>query len=197
MTTPVFALEEFHPSLPGFQANPYPFYDRLRQEGPVVYLKRMERYWAIGHAEVSRLFTDKTFGVEMPPDPQQAQAPMQGPYAKLTRLPPHMLVADPPTHTRLRSLVSKAFTPRTVERLRPHIEAICDRALSGAGQNGRLNIASDIAFPLPATVIAELLGVPVADQDQFRLWSNQIVLSMDAGSSTRGSSKPAPRPNWP
>lgn len=172
MSTASFSLDEFHPMMPGFEQSPYPFYERLREVGPVVWLPKLNAYWAVGHAEVGRVFSDRHFGLlpKNPPPPPPGQ------------LPPSMLFTDPPTHTRLRSLVSKAFTPRTVERLRPHIEELVDQMLTAAARDGRVDVARDIAFPLPATVIAELLGVPVQDRDQFREWSAAIIRSSDAGS---------------
>jgi cytochrome P450 len=94
----------------------------------------------------------------------------------------HLLNADPPNHTRLRKLVAKAFTPRRVAALRPRIEAITETLLdsmaaSWAAGGTRLDLIERFAFPLPVTVICELLGVPAADQDKFRGWSQAIVSS--------------------
>ena len=79
---------------------------------------------------------------------------------------------DPPRHTRLRLLVNKAFTPRTVEELAPFIRAFVDKALDAAAARGRMELMADLAFPLPATVIAEMLGVPPEDRDRFKQWSD-------------------------
>ena len=86
-----------------------------------------------------------------------------------------MLTSDPPEHTRLRRLVSKAFTPRMVEGLRPRIQEIVDRLLDAAAQNGRMDVIRDLAYPLPVIVIAEMLGVPPNHRDQFKHWSDEIV----------------------
>ena len=86
-----------------------------------------------------------------------------------------MLNADPPKHTRLRTLVSKAFTPAAVERLAPVVQQIVDEAVDAALAHGRMDIMHDLAYPLPVTVIAHMLGVPREDRDQFRKWSNEIV----------------------
>ncbi|MBJ7601382.1 MAG: cytochrome P450 [Candidatus Dormibacteraeota bacterium] len=90
-----------------------------------------------------------------------------------------MLVVDPPYHTRLRALVSRAFTPRTVERLRPRIEAFVNDALDRAESRGGLELIGDLAYPLPVTVIAEMLGVPSADWPRFRAWSRALVAALD------------------
>ena len=87
----------------------------------------------------------------------------------------HMLNKDGEDHRRLRSLVSKAFTPKVIQNMRPRIEAIAQGLLNKVEANGRMELISDFAFPLPITVIAELLGIPLDNQNQFRLWSNAFV----------------------
>jgi cytochrome P450 len=87
-----------------------------------------------------------------------------------------MLDMEPPDHTRLRRLVSKAFTPRTVEALRPRIEAIVDGLIDDFGGRGEVDLIADYAEPLPVTVIAELLGIPEADRHLLRPWSADICL---------------------
>ncbi|HLG61639.1 MAG TPA: cytochrome P450 [Ktedonosporobacter sp.] len=87
-----------------------------------------------------------------------------------------MLTSDPPDHTRLRGLVSKAFTPRMIEQLRPRIEQIADELLRAMSAQGTMDLIADFAFPLPITVICELLGIPKEDRQQFRAWSQLIVV---------------------
>jgi cytochrome P450 len=87
----------------------------------------------------------------------------------------HMLNHDGENHRRLRSLVSKAFTPKVIQNMRPRIEQIAQDLLNKVISNGRMELVSDYAFPLPITVIAELLGVPPDNQNQFRIWSNAFV----------------------
>ena len=87
----------------------------------------------------------------------------------------HMLNKDGENHRRLRSLVSKAFTPKVIQNMRPRIEAIATELLNKVESNGRMELISDYAFPLPITVIAELLGIPIDNQNQFRIWSNAFV----------------------
>jgi cytochrome P450 len=86
-----------------------------------------------------------------------------------------MLLTDPPDHTRVRALVNKAFTPRHVARLRPHIQAICDELLALVERRGRMDVMADFATQLPAIVIAELLGVPAEDRIRFKEWSNDLI----------------------
>jgi cytochrome P450 len=91
-----------------------------------------------------------------------------------------MLFRDPPDHTRLRGLVSKAFTPRTIEQMRGHIQEIVDRLLGRALAQGGMDVIEDLAYPLPVTVICEMLGVPVDDHLSIRHWSADIARSLDA-----------------
>jgi len=107
-------------------------------------------------------------------DPEQ-QAERQWVPGFLKPLEQNMLDLDDPDHRRLRALVSKAFTPRLIERLRGRIEAICRELLDAMGRRGGTELVRDYALPLPATVIAELLGIPAQDQRRFHRWSNRIV----------------------
>lgn len=86
-----------------------------------------------------------------------------------------MISVDPPDHTRLRRLVNKAFTPRVVAALEPRIRELVDGMLDGADRDGHLEVIADLAFPLPVTVIAELLGIPVEDRERFRTWSRALL----------------------
>src|SRR5581483_10094628 len=86
-----------------------------------------------------------------------------------------MLYNDPPRHTRLRGLTSKAFTPRVIESMRPHIQALVDGFFDRVQSNGRMDIIADLAYQLPVTVILELLGVPVADREKLKKWSDEFV----------------------
>jgi cytochrome P450 len=163
---------------PQTRANPLPFYARMRQEAPVVRL--MDPYFGVPVWVVSRYKA----AVELLRDPRfvkdQDKLPEDSPHRALrddsmAALNRHMLMADPPDHTRLRTLVSKAFTPRRVDALRPRITSIAERLLERVKGQGSVDLLDAFAFPLPVTVIAEMLGVPVEDQDQFRAWTNVIV----------------------
>jgi cytochrome P450 len=104
---------------------------------------------------------------------QLAQIP---PIPEVMRpLSENMLDKDPPDHERLRRLVSKAFTPRLIERMRPRVQEIADTLLDAVEDKGGMDLIDDYAFPLPITVIAELLGVPVEDRNRFREWSDAAV----------------------
>ncbi|MED2490559.1 cytochrome P450 [Bacillus thuringiensis] len=88
---------------------------------------------------------------------------------------PNMLTVDPPDHTRLRRLVSKAFTPRMIEDLRPRIQQIADELLVAVQEQGKMEIISDFAYPLPIIVISEMLGIPTTDRSQFREWTKVLM----------------------
>jgi cytochrome P450 len=90
-----------------------------------------------------------------------------------------MLFRDPPDHTRLRTLVHKAFTPRMVERLRAHIETITDELIDRAIGQGGMDVIEGLAFALPVRVIAEMLGVPTEDQDTFSRWSRDLAGTLE------------------
>jgi cytochrome P450 len=174
-------LEIASPDLasPRFKADPYPFYARLRAEAPVwrTTLPDKRTAWLVTRYEdVAGVLKDD----RLAKDTLNAQDPEQraeGPWVPgfLKPLEQNMLDLDDPDHKRLRSLVSKAFTPRLIERLRGRIEAICRELLDVMERKGRSELVRDYALPLPATVIAELLGVPAKDQRKFHRWSNRIV----------------------
>jgi cytochrome P450 len=166
-------------SSPQFKANPHPFYARLREEAPVwrTTLPDKRRAWLVTrYKDVAGVLKDDGFAK----DPLNAQDPEQRAEAPwvpsfLKPLERNMLDVDEPDHRRLRTLVSKAFTPRLIERLRGRIEAICQELLDAMERKGRAEFVRDYALPLPATVIAELLGIPAGDHRKFHRWSNRIV----------------------
>lgn len=164
---------------PRFKADPYPFYARLRAEAPVwrTRLPDKRTAWLVTRYEdVAGVLKDG----RLAKDPLNAQDPEQraeGPWVPgfLKPLEQNMLDLDDPDHKRLRALVSKAFTPRLIERLRERIEEICRELLDVMERKSRTELVRDYALPLPATVIAELLGIPAKDQRRFHRWSNRIV----------------------
>ncbi len=97
-----------------------------------------------------------------------------------------MLTTDPPDHTRLRQLVSKAFTPRMIEQLRPRIQQIADALIDAVEARGEMDLIADFALPLPITVISEMLGIPEADRHQFRTWT-QVLINSSVGADQAAS----------
>jgi cytochrome P450 len=164
---------------PSFKADPYPTYARLRSSAPVyrTALPDGRGVWLITRYEdVLAVLKDQRFVKDwraaLTPE-QLAQVP---PIPEVMKpLSQNMLDTDPPDHERLRALVSKAFTPRLIERLRPRVQAISDGLLDAVQDRGEMDLIDDYAFPLPITVIAELLGVPAEDRNNFREWSDAAV----------------------
>ena len=161
----------------GFTADPYPVYEELRARGPVhrVRLPKPaddgEAWLIVGHEEARAALAD----------PRLVKSPAKLGFSGLDEelIGTHLLIADPPHHTRLRSLVTRAFTARRVESLRPRIQRITDDLLDAMLPHGRADLVESFAFPLPLTVICELLGVPDIDRADFRRMSNEVVAPTD------------------
>ncbi|MFH8409140.1 cytochrome P450 [Streptomyces sp. NPDC018019] len=168
----------FDPWSPDFVADPYPAYAELRARGRVHWFEPSGQWLVPHHADVSALlrdrrlgrtyrhrFTDEEFGRSAPP-------PEHEPFHVLNDN--GMLDLEAPAHTRIRRLVSKAFTARTVERLRPYVEALADRLVEDLVAEGGGDLAARVAEPLPVAVIAEMLGIPEGDRPLLRPWSAAI-----------------------
>ena len=165
----------FDPFLPDFRANPFPHYRRLREAEPVH--KSPLGFWVLSrYDDCVSVLRDQRFGRE------GFEALLEAMYgtAQGERLPRSMLFQDPPDHTRLRALVSRAFTPRVVEGLRPRIQQIVDDIVDRARDARSMEVIGDLAYPLPVTVISEMLGVPAGDHASIRQWSADIARSLDA-----------------
>jgi len=172
-TGPDPSLSLYHRLDPGFLANPYPLYDRLRREDPVHWDPYLHAWVATRYADVVTVL-QRCSAARMP-------TPAQLTALNLSELNPvaqvmvrQMLFMDPPGHTRLRALAAAAFTPARVASLRAHIQEIADGLIKAALPNGRMDVISELADLLPATVTAELMGVPVADRDQLKSWSKDF-----------------------
>jgi cytochrome P450 len=166
----------FDPFLPEVIADPYPAYHRLRAADPV-HLSPLGLWLLSRYDDCVMVLRDQRFRRE---GFERVLEPIYGSLAEEDRLPRSMLFRDPPDHTRLRSLVNRAFTPRVVESMRPRIEQIVDRLLDRVQGSGGMEVIADLAYPLPVTVISEMLGVPEADRDAIRQWSADVARSLDA-----------------
>jgi pimeloyl-[acyl-carrier protein] synthase len=155
---------------PEVLADPYPLYHRLRNEDPVHWDPFLHAWVVTRYEEVVRVLqefsADRTFTPQQLGEMGLSQL---GPIAEV--MVKQMLFMDPPAHTRLRGLCSQAFTPRRVEMLRSRIQGIAERLLDSMLPAGRMDVVRDFAAPLPATVTAELLGVPPSDHVQLKVWS--------------------------
>jgi len=174
---------------PGHKANPYPFYARLRAESPVhrVTLPDKQAAWLVTrYADVAaalkdeRLVKDKLNALTPGQVAKQPWMP-----ALLKPLERTMLDVDAPDHSRLRALVHMAFTPRLVEAMTARVQALTDdlldRLLDQRRAQRQVDLIREYALPIPTTIIAEMLGVPVADQHKFHRWSSAIVSSNATG----------------
>ncbi|GGK96737.1 cytochrome P450 [Planomonospora parontospora subsp. parontospora] len=169
---------KFDPWSPEFVAHPYDVYAELRRERPVGFFEPTGQWLVARHADVNALLRDRRLGRSYlhvathaefgrPDDPG-----FQDPFWRVIRA--GMLDVEPPVHTRLRRLVSKAFTPRMVEALRPKVAELATGLVDRFAESGGGDLIAEVAEPLPVTVIAEMLGVPEADRHLLRPWSADI-----------------------
>ncbi len=145
-----------------FRRNPYPLYERMRTAQPPLYEPRTDFWMIFDYAGVKRALTDHSaFASDM--------------SAANQRAPSWMIFFDPPRHTKLRALISRAFTPGIVANLEPRIRQLSRELLYPVLDRGEMDFAADFAVPLPLKVIAELIGIPAADWPRFRHWSDVIL----------------------
>jgi cytochrome P450 len=181
-------VEPFDPFLPAVSADPYPFYDRLRAADPVHWggvpgpkSPGGGAWYLTRYADVVAALADprlgRTPGAARRGAPPSTVPEALRPYTEMARR--FILFQDPPDHTRLRSLVVRAFTPAAAERLRPTIAGTADELLAGFAGRPGMDLLAGFAYPLPVTVIAALLGVPLADRGQVRAWSTAIAAAID------------------
>ncbi len=154
------------PSDRAYLVDPYPIYRHLREKHPVSLtpdgIWRLTRYDdCLRMLRLSAAGMRRTDG-RLPNQSAEEAAEERGQF---------MLLTDPPKHTRLRKLVSKAFTPRAIAAWRPRIEAVTDELLDRVEKSGEMDLVADLALPVPATLICEMLGVPVEDRDTFTEWT--------------------------
>ena len=177
----------FNPYLAANRRDPYPSYARVRETGGL-YRSPLGLLVASRYDDVAALLRDPRFSSN-----RRRAAPFRlmrfmnrGAPDFLNLIDRNLLNVDPPDHTRIRSLVNKAFTPRRVAALRARVEAIGESQLDAVEKSGEFELVSDLAHPLPVIVIAELLGVPSSDRERFRHWSNGVVQILDPLSGERG-----------
>ena len=164
----------FNPMDPAFVADPYPTYRRLLAEDPVHHSPM--GFWVLTRYE------DVVAALRDPRLAKEAIAAFVAARfgAPMPAMGLSMLDRDPPDHTRLRSLVSKAFTPRVVDGLRPRVQQIVDGLLDGVRDAGTMDLIEEFAYPIPVNVICEMLGVPVEDHERFKGWSLDIARGLDS-----------------
>jgi cytochrome P450 len=173
-------LPPFDPFTPAFLSDPYPTYHALRAKDPVHWSSVVNAWVLTRYRDAVTALRDPRLGreprnVEGIKDTGPSKPP--GPFRQMQLQ--WLVFRDPPDHTRLRTLLNKAFTRGVAVRLRPRIQAIADDLLDRVQGARRMDIIADYAFPLPVTVIAELLGVPVEDRRQLHEWANDLVGAID------------------
>ncbi len=175
---------EFNPMSPEFQANPYPYYDMLRTYAPAFYWQPANLWFLTRYDDCVAMLKDNRFGHEITKvmtreelgwgaEPPEQFAPLWETQRQW------MLMKDPPDHTRLRTLVHKAFTPKMIERLRVRAEAITNDLIDKAQPKGSMDLIDEFALLLPVTVIAEMLGVPPEDYEILHGWSRGIADTLE------------------
>jgi len=171
---------------PDFNANPHPTYRRLRSEAPVCRVPlpdRREAWLVTRYDDVLSVLRDQTRFSTRAMLSQTGELPELSPGARnvMSLFDLFMSSNDPPDHTRLRTLVQRAFTPRLIGSLRPYIENLANELLDAVEKRvvetgePTMDLIADFAFPLPVTVIMRLLGIPLQDRDNLRRWSNALV----------------------
>jgi cytochrome P450 len=159
---------------PATLPDPYPILAGLREASP--FAEFDGALVVVGrHADIGAVLRHPNASSE------RGKSLLAPPVPRRTRERPSFLSLDPPDHTRLRRLVSKAFTPRTIARLEPRIRAITDELLTAAAVARHLEVVSQLAYPLPVRIISELLGVPVSDHPRFAGWSARLAHSLQPG----------------
>jgi cytochrome P450 PksS len=166
-------------SSPAFKADPYPYFARLREEAPVhrIILGDKRPAWLVTrYDDVVTVLKDDRFVKDKRSAMNRDQIARE-PWipAMLKPLERNMLDSDAPEHTRLRGLVHRAFSPRLVENMRGRIQRLTDELLDAIAPRGQMDLIRDYALPIPTTIIAEMLGVPLRDRHKFQRWSNTIV----------------------
>lgn len=158
---------------PASRPDPYPLFARLREAGPFSVMDGA--ITVVGdHATCTAILRDPAFSS----DRARSRLPRRSDRDERERSA-SFLSLDPPDHTRLRRLVSKAFTPRVIAELAPRIRQIVAERFAAFGPVGSFDVVSELAYPLPVRVISELLGVPEADHDRFEGWSRWLVRGLD------------------
>jgi cytochrome P450 len=182
------SLRLWHPDV---RRDPYPTYRRMRERG-LTRARLFGGWMAARYADVERILREPAFSTN------REEIPFMKLVHRATRGAPdfqamvesNLLMIDGPRHRRLRGLVAKAFTPRRVQAFRPRAERLAEELLERLGRGSEMDVVRDLAQPFPTIVIAELLGVPAADHDRFRAWSDALVELLDPLSGREGLDPP-------
>jgi cytochrome P450 len=162
-------------------ADPYPAYQRFRTADPIHWDEINARWLLFRHADIAAVLRSPSASSNRAPAMQRWVPP--GMRQLIDYRSDSMINCDAPRHNRLRLLVNKAFTTRAVEAMAGNIQRLVDGFLDAVAARGRMDLIADLAYPLPVTVIAEMLGVPPEDRDQFKHWSDELVVTISGNPS--------------
>jgi cytochrome P450 len=169
--------------------NPFPFYAQMRKFHPIVYDDKNKIWGIFRYSDIQSILTNhghfssdfqKLVNIQQVQMQQQGQNQEQERNESVRR---SLLTSDPPYHNQLRSVISSAFTSNTIWKLRPRIEEMCHGMIDKVIEQGHMDLINDLAYPLPVTVIAELLGIPPDDRDTFRRWADELIGSTTSSSN--------------
>ncbi len=188
-------LPEYDPSDPAMVANPYPVFQRLQDDDPVHWSENLNAWVLTRYDDVRAALNDPRLSADritpfldhLPADERAAVAEVGAMLGRWA------VFVDPPLHTRLRSLMNKAFTKRALAALRPRIATIVDDLLDEFAASGDPDFIAGFAYPLPATVIAGMVGVPDSDLDLFKSWSDDLATFVGSAQATPDKRKRAER----
>jgi cytochrome P450 len=175
--------------------NPFPFYSKMRKSHPIAYDDKNKLWGIFRYDDIQDILTDyRHFSSDVQEliKIQQAELEQQGQNKKQESgeaVRRSILTSDPPYHNKLRSVISSAFTSNKIGALKPRIEEVCHELIDNVIEKGHMDLINDLAYPLPVTVIAELLGIPSDDRDTFRRWADELI----GATATNNSNLPIDR----
>ena len=175
-----------------FKEDAYEIYKESRKKQPILFVNQVEigKEWLITRYEDALpLLKDNRLKKDWTNVFSQDTKNMYLSVDNSDHLTTHMLNSDPPNHSRLRSLVQKAFTPKMIAQLDGRIQRIADDLISDIERKGTLNLVDDYSFPLPIIVISEMLGIPKEDQAKFRIWSHAVIASPETPEEIKETEK--------
>ena len=172
------ALRPYNPFSPAVRTDPYPGYERLRARGPIVFQRSLNN-WLVSSYELCEAVFRSPVSVD-----RGDLFDLVSPWSKLSpadraTFTTSMLLVDPPDHTRLRKLVSRAFTPRTIEGIEPRVTEIAEGLVEAVRHDRRVDLNESVFAPLPIYVIGELLGIPEGDWPRLKAWSDEVAKVID------------------
>ncbi len=167
--------DRYNLSAPEVLANPYPTYRRILLEDPVYWSDFFGGWYLMRYKDVAAAMQDKRISAKRPPISKIPESEQQNILPLLETLSKWILFCDPPEHTRLRVLFNKAFTPSIISSMAERIQTLVDELIDSVYERGNMNIIHDLAYPMPAIVIAQMLGAKSEDWEQFKKWSDDLA----------------------